>query len=178
MSRIGKLPVEIKEGIKVTLEGDIVKVSGPKGELQIKKSRKIEVKNLENSLVLSKKEETPEAASLWGLTRTLVNNMVIGVSEGFEKKLEFKGTGYRAGVEGDKLVLHMGYNKPVEMAIPEGLEAKVQKNTITISGTDKQKVGQFAAEVRKVRKPEPYKGKGIRYSDEVIRRKAGKAAGK
>ena len=178
MSRIGKLPVEIKEGVKVEITGDLIKVDGPKGSLQIVKSAKIDAKVADGIIITSKKEETPEAGELWGLTRTLINNMVLGVSEGFEKKLEFKGTGYRASVEGGKLVLHMGYNKPVEMNVPEGLEAKTQKNTITISGSDKQKVGQFAAEVRKVRKPEPYKGKGIRYSDEVIRRKAGKTAGK
>ena len=178
MSRIGKLKVEIKEGIKVDITGDKVVVSGPKGELQFIKDKRIDARIVDGAVVTSKKEETPKAGELWGLTRTLINNMVIGVSEGFEKKLEFKGTGYRAAVEGDTLTLHMGYNKPVEMKIPEGLEAKVQKNTITVSGSDKQKVGQFAAEVRKVRKPEPYKGKGIRYADEVIRRKAGKAAGK
>ena len=178
MSRIGKLPVEIKEGVKVEISGDIIKVNGSKGELSFVKNRQIEAKVENGLIIIAKKTDTPEARELWGLTRTLVNNMVIGVSEGFEKKLEFKGTGYRAAVDGGKLVLHMGYNKPVEMVIPEGLEAKVQKNTITISGRDKQKVGQFAAEVRKVRKPEPYKGKGIRYADEVIRRKAGKTAGK
>lgn len=178
MSRIGKLPVEIKEGVSVDISGDTVKVKGPKGELEFVKSKKIEAKAVEGSIIVSPKGETPEVMALWGLTRTLINNMIVGVSEGFEKKLEFKGTGYRAQVEGEKLVLHMGYNKPVELEIPKGLEVKVQKNTINVLGSDKQKVGQFAAEVRKVRKPEPYKGKGIRYSDEVIRRKAGKAAAK
>jgi large subunit ribosomal protein L6 len=178
MSRIGKLEIIVKEGVKVDITGDTVVVSGPKGELRLVKDRRIDVKLSDGSIVTSKKEETPEAGELWGLTRTLINNMVVGVSEGFDKKLEFKGTGYRAASEGNKLTLHMGYNKPVEMEIPEGLEVKVQKNTIVVSGSDKQKVGQFAAEIRKVRKPEPYKGKGIRYSDEVIRRKAGKAAGK
>lgn len=178
MSRIGKLPVEIKEGVSVDISGDTIKVKGPKGELEFVKSKKIEAKAAESSIIVSPKGETPEVMALWGLTRTLINNMIVGVSEGFEKKLEFKGTGYRAQVEGEKLVLHMGYNKPVELEIPKGLEVKVQKNTINVLGSDKQKVGQFAAEVRKVRKPEPYKGKGIRYSDEVIRRKAGKAAAK
>lgn len=178
MSRIGKLPVQIKEGVKVDITGDVVVVNGSRGELRFVKDKRIDARVVDGGIVTSKKEETPEAGELWGLTRTLINNMVIGVSDGFEKKLEFKGTGYRAASEGNKLTLHMGYNKPVEMDIPEGLEAKVQKNTIVVSGSDKQKVGQFAAEIRQVRKPEPYKGKGIRYADEVIRRKAGKAAGK
>ncbi len=178
MSRIGKLPIQIKEGVNVEISGDTIKVTGSNGELSFVKNRQIDAKKEDSQIIISKNTDTPEARELWGLTRTLINNMVIGVSEGFEKKLEFKGTGYRAAVEGGKLILHMGYNKPVEMNIPEGLEAKVQKNTISISGRDKQQVGQFAAEVRKVRKPEPYKGKGIRYSDEVIRRKAGKTAGK
>ncbi len=178
MSRIGKLPIQIKEGVNVEISGDTIKVMGSNGELSFVKNRQIDAKKEDSQIIISKNTDTPEARELWGLTRTLINNMVIGVSEGFEKKLEFKGTGYRAAVEGGKLILHMGYNKPVEMNIPEGLEAKVQKNTISISGRDKQQVGQFAAEVRKVRKPEPYKGKGIRYSDEVIRRKAGKTAGK
>ncbi len=178
MSRIGKLPIQIKEGVKVDISGDTIKVNGPKGELSFVKNRQIEAKTEGGTILVTKKTDTPEARELWGLTRTLINNMVIGVSEGFEKKLEFKGTGYRAAVDGGKLVLNMGYNKPVELTVPDGLEAKVQKNTITISGRDKQQVGQFAAEVRKVRKPEPYKGKGIRYADEVIRRKAGKTAGK
>ncbi len=178
MSRIGKLPIEIKEGVSVSLSGSQISVKGPKGELNFVKNKKVDVKVSENQILVSKKEDTKEAGAMWGLTRTLIANMVQGVSEGFDKKLEFKGTGYRAAVDGRKLVLHMGYNKPVEMAVPEGLETKVQKNTITISGSDKQCVGQFAADIRKVRKPEPYKGKGIRYSDEVIKRKAGKAAGK
>lgn len=178
MSRIGKLPIEIKQGVEVTIAGNRVTVKGPKGELDMSKHPKIEAKVVDGNVVVTRKEETVEAGKLWGLTRTLINNMVVGVSEGFEKKLEFKGTGYRASSEENKLTLHMGYNSPVIMEIPAGIEAKVQKNTITISGSDKQAVGQFAAEVRQVRKPEPYKGKGIRYSDEVIRRKAGKAAGK
>lgn len=178
MSRIGKLKVELKEGVKADIAGDKITIGGPKGELIFVKDRRIEAKLVDGAIVTSKKEETPKARELWGLTRTLINNMVIGVSEGFEKSLQFKGTGYRAAVEEKKLVLHMGYNKPVEMNIPEGLEVKVQKNNITVSGTDKQSVGQFAAEIRQVRKPEPYKGKGIKYADEVIRRKAGKAAGK
>ncbi|RJO60035.1 50S ribosomal protein L6 [candidate division WS5 bacterium] len=178
MSRIGKLPVEIKEGVSVDISGDAIKVKGPKGELEFVKNKKIEAKIAEGNIIVSPRNETSEAMALWGLTRTLLNNMIVGVSEGFEKKLEFKGTGYRAQAEGEKLTLHMGYNKPVELEIPKGLEVKVQKNTIIVSGSDKQKVGQFAAEIRKVRKPEPYKGKGIRYSDEIIRRKAGKAAAK
>ncbi|EKD57543.1 MAG: 50S ribosomal protein L6 [uncultured bacterium] len=178
MSRIGKLPIQIKEGVKVDIAGNTIMVNGPGGELRFVKDKRIDAKVVDGSIVTSKKEETPKASELWGLTRTLINNMVIGASEGFEKKLEFKGTGYRVAVDGNKLVLRMGYNRPVEMEIPEGLEVKLQKNIITVSGSDKQKVGQFTAEIRKVRKPEPYKGKGIRYADESIRRKAGKAAGK
>lgn len=178
MSRIGKLPIQIKEGIQVTISGNDVTVKGPKGELFFKKDKRIDAKVLDGNIIVSRKEETSKAGELWGLTRTLINNMVLGVSEGFEKKLEFKGTGYRAAVEGNNVVLNMGYQHPVNVQIAEGLSVVTQKNTITVSGSDKQKVGQLAAEIRAVKKPEPYKGKGIRYSDEVIRRKAGKAAGK
>jgi large subunit ribosomal protein L6 len=178
MSRIGKMPIKIKDGVSVNISGDTIQVRGPKGELEFTKNKKIDVKVTDGSVVVSIKNEVSDLGALWGLTRTLVNNMIVGVSKGFEKKLEFKGTGYRAQTDGGKLVLNMGYNRPVEMSIPKGLEIKVQKNTISILGSDKQKVGQFAAEIRNVRKPEPYKGKGIRYSDEVIRRKAGKTAAK
>ena len=178
MSRIGKLPIKIEENVTVTITGDNVAVKGPKGELLFKKDRRMEAKVADGYVIVSKKEETPEASRLWGLTRTLIDNMNVGVSKGFEKKLEFKGTGYRAAVEGNNVVLNMGYQHPVNVEIPEDLNVVTQKNTITVSGADKQKVGQLAAVIRAVKKPEPYKGKGIRYTDEVIRRKAGKAAGK
>jgi len=178
MSRIGKLPIEIAEGVNVTINGNDVKVTGPKGELQISKDKSLNVKIEDGKILVSKNVDLPNTNALYGLTRTLIANMVTGVSKGFEKSLIFKGTGYRASVEGESLVLHMGFFNPVDMKVPDGLSVKVVKNTIKVEGYDKQKVGQFAAEIRSVKKPEPYKGKGIRYSDEVIRRKAGKTATK
>lgn len=178
MSRIGKLPIQLPTGVTVSKEGTTVKIAGPKGELSYVHNPVLSVEETEGTLFVKPKAESRESASLWGLTRTLVANMVKGVSEGFEKKLEYHGVGYRANMEGRTLVMHLGFSHPVRYDAPEGIDIKVEKNVITIAGIDKQLVGQVAAEIRSLKKPEPYKGKGIRYQDERIRRKAGKAAAK
>lgn len=176
MSRIGKKPIDIPDGVQVTIDGQNVKVKGPKGELEqnIHPSIKVELKD--KQLMVTIGIDHKKANAFWGLSRTLINNLIIGVTEGFEKQLEVNGVGYKASVSGKKLVLNVGYSHPVEFDMPEGIEPKVDGNVITISGIDKQKVGEVAANIRKVRKPEPYKGKGIKYIDEVIMRKVGKAA--
>lgn len=180
MSRIGKKPIEIPANVEIKLDGDLVVVKGPKGTLEqrIHPLVKVEV-NEKEILVTVNKPENSEENALWGLFRSLIFNMVLGVTEGFEKKLEINGVGYKARVEGKgKLILNVGYSHQVDFAIDEGLECQVEGNIITISGIDKQSVGETAANIRKVRKPEPYKGKGIKYIDEIIRRKVGKAASK
>lgn len=177
MSRIGKMPVPVPAGVTVTIDGSHVQVKGPKGELERTLSDLIEVKQEGEEIVLSAKEETAEANAQWGLSRTLVNNMVVGVTEGYEKKLELIGVGYRAQLKGSNLTLALGYSHPVEYAAPEGISFEVPDNThITVSGINKERVGQVAAEIRAKRPPEPYKGKGIRYEGEYVRRKLGKAA--
>lgn len=177
MSRIGKLPIIIPDQVNVSLEGNTLKIKGPKGELsqKIHTHVNVEIKEKEIKVTVRQPEEKNDR-SLWGLFRVLINNMIKGVTEGFEKKLEVNGVGYKAQVSGRKLVLNLGYSHPIEYEVPEGVEVKGEKNIITISGADRQRVGQAAAEIREFRKPEPYKGKGIKYIDEVIRRKAGKAA--
>lgn len=179
MSRLGKLAIKIPKGTDIKIDGQTISVKGPKGELKTDFLRevKVEVQNDEILVKISNPEDKKEK-SLWGLYRALINNMVIGVNEGFEKKLEYKGVGYRAAVAGNKLNLNLGFSHPVEFPLPLGISASVEGNSITISGIDKQLVGEVAAQIRKLRLPEPYKGKGIRYSDEVIRRKAGKTAAK
>ncbi len=176
MSRIGKKPIEIPEGTQVRIDkGDII-VKGPKGELTQLLPLELEVSIKDNKLEVKPKKKTKNSSALWGLFRSLIFNMIEGVNQGFEKKLEINGVGYRAALEGKKLVMSLGFSHPVEMEAPEGIEFNVEKNIITISGIDKQLVGQAAAEIRSKKKPEPYKGKGIKYIDEVIRRKAGKKA--
>jgi len=175
MSRVGKKPVTIPSGVTVEMKDQVLKVKGPKGELSLDVHSKVSVNIVENELTVAVKN--PDAKfekALWGLFRALINNMIVGVTVGFTKVLEINGVGYKVALTGTKLVLTLGYSHPIEMEIPKGLEAKVEKNTITITGSDRQLVGQFAAEVRSQREPEPYKGKGIKYSDETIRRKAGK----
>lgn len=174
MSRIGKKPIEIPAGIEVKLEGNTVTVKGAKGELsrEFRPEVKIEIKD--NIITTSISSEEKLSKALWGLTRVLISNMIIGVSEGFEKKLEIQGVGYKAEIQGEKINLSMGYSHPVILDIPKGLTTIVEKNIITITGINKEDVGQFAANIRKVRKPEPYKGKGIRYVGEYVRRKVGK----
>ena len=176
MSRIGKLPVPIPEGVKVNIAGRSITISGPKGELQLTYSPFVKVELRSEALVVSKQGRSEEAPKHYGLIRSLLFNMVQGVSQGFEKHLEIHGVGYRAQVSGRKLTLSVGFSHTVEYQLPEGVEATVEGNLITLKGIDKQLVGQAAAEVRAIRKPEPYKGKGIRYQDEHVRRKAGKTA--
>lgn len=178
MSRIGKLPIAIPEGVKIDLEGTHLTVTGPKGTLSYKFRSAIKVEVVGESLIVSVKKMTKESAGYFGLTRTLIANMIHGVTEGFEKKLEFHGVGYRATMEGRDLVMHMGFSHPIKYVPREGIEVKVEKNIITVLGIDKQLVGQTAAEIREFKKPEPYKGKGIKYEGERIKRKAGKAAAK
>lgn len=179
MSRIGRLPIDIPAGVEVKIEeGNKVTVKGPKGTLEKCLPVEMTIKVEDNQVVVTRPNDLKKMKSLHGLTRTLIQNMVIGVSQGYEKTLEVNGVGYRAAKQGKKLVLNLGYSHPVEMEDPEGLESKVDGNKIIVSGIDKERVGQYAAEIRDKRKPEPYKGKGIRYEGEVVRRKAGKAGAK
>jgi len=176
MSRIGKLPVKVPKGVNITLNEQTVKVKGPHGELSQLIPKEISVSFSDDTITVSKNEETIAARQKYGLIRSLVNNMVIGVSEKFEKKMQMIGVGYRAQVQGKKLTLLVGYSHPVEFEVPDGLEVKVEANTnLTVSGSDKEKVGLLASQIRATRPPEPYKGKGIRYVDEVVLRKAGKS---
>ncbi len=179
MSRIGRLPVAIPAGVTVEVaEGNKVTVKGSKGTLVRELPVEMDIKVEDGHVVVSRPNDLKKMKALHGLTRTLIHNMVVGVSEGFEKKLEVNGVGYKAAKQGKKLVLSLGYSHPVEMIDPEGLEAVVEGNIITVKGIDKEKVGQYAAEIREKRTPEPYKGKGIKYADEVIRRKVGKTGKK
>ncbi len=180
MSRIGNKAVNIPAGVTVDVkEGNFVTVKGPKGELSFQFNNELEVSVSATEVAVKRPNDSKEMKTLHGTTRALIHNMVVGVSEGFTKKLEINGVGYRAALQGNKLVVSAGYSHNVEFDIPAGLKVELPKNTnIVISGIDKQAVGQFAAEIRDVRKPEPYKGKGIKYDYEVIRRKEGKTAKK
>lgn len=181
MSRIGKQLITVPTGVEVTINGSNVKVKGSKGEMEFTFEPAITITQNEGSLSVTRDGDDPHTRSLHGLSRALLSNMVTGVSEGFEKRLEIIGVGYRAQVSGKKITLNLGFSHPIEMEAPEGVTVemdKEQKNTVVISGIDKQAVGQFAANIRKFRPPEPYKGKGIRYVGEYVPRKAGKAAGK
>ncbi len=179
MSRIGRMPIAVPAGVTVDIaENNQVTVKGPKGTLERVLPAEMDIKLEGNEVIVTRPNDLKKMKSLHGLTRTLINNMVIGVTEGYSKVLEVNGVGYRAAKQGKKLVLNLGYSHPVEMEDPEGLESKVDGNTITITGIDKEKVGQYAAEIRDTRRPEPYKGKGIKYADEVIRRKVGKTGKK
>ena len=179
MSRIGRHPVAVPAGVTVTIEeGNKVTVKGPKGELVRVLPAEMEIKLEDGQVVVTRPNDLKKMKSLHGLTRTLIHNMVVGVSEGYQKTLEVNGVGYRAAKQGNKLVLSLGYSHPVEMIDPEGLSSAVDGNKIIVSGISKEKVGQYAAEIRDKRRPEPYKGKGIKYADEVIRRKVGKTGKK
>ncbi len=179
MSRIGRMPIHVPSGVTITIDGNQVEVKGPKGTLKREFSPEMEIQIQENILTVTRPSDDPKHRSLHGLTRALLNNMVVGVTQGFEKKLEIYGVGYRAAKAGNNLQLVVGYSHPVEMVPGEGLLVEVPApNRITISGIDREKVGAFAANVRMVRPPEPYKGKGIRYAAEVVKRKAGKAGAK
>ena len=177
MSRVGKQPINIPEGVEVKIENQTVKVKGPKGELTQSIHPKVLISQKDKEIVVTiKNEKDKSQQALWGTFQRLIFNMVEGVTKGYEKKLELVGVGYKAVIQEKNLVLNVGFSHPVNFEIPEGIEMKVEKNTITIAGINKQSVGQVAAEIRAIRKPEPYKGKGIKYVDEIIRRKAGKAA--
>ena len=177
MSRIGNRELQIPDGVTVTINDSIVTVKGPKGELSLSTSNLVKVEVNENILTTKVVDESARANVMQGTTNSLINNMIIGVHDGFSKGLEAVGVGYRFNVQGNKIVINAGYSHPVEMIVPEGIKAELVSNTeITLSGIDKQKVTEFAANVRKVREPEPYKGKGIRYKNEYVRRKEGKKA--
>jgi len=181
MSRIGKKPIEILAGVEVKLENHAAFVKGLKGELSYDIHPDIEVTKEENQVVVSlskklSKKRASQTRSLWGLTRTLISNMIQGVSQGYEKRLLIEGTGYRANIEGELLNLSLGFSHPVKLEIPKGLSCVVEKNIVIVSGINKQEVGEFAAQIRRVRPVEPYKGKGDRYEGEYVRRKEGKKA--
>ena len=180
MSRIGRMPIAIPAGVTVTIaEKNVVSVKGPKGELVRELPVEMEIKEEEGKIIVTRPNDLKRMKSLHGLTRTLIFNMIHGVTTGYEKKLEVNGVGYRAAKSGKKLTLSLGYSHPVEMEDPEGIETVMEgQNIIFVRGIDKEKVGQFAAEIRSKREPEPYKGKGIKYADEVIRRKVGKTGKK
>ena len=174
MSRIGKKPIEIPKGIEVKIEEDLVKIKGPKGELsrKIRPEIKVEIKN--EKILVSPQIETKKTKAFWGLTRTLLANNIKGVIEGYEKKLQIEGLGYKAEIEGENLILRVGFSHPVEIKAHSGIKLSVDKNIITIFGIDKELVGQVAAKIRKVKPPEHYKGKGIRYLGEIVKIKPGK----
>jgi len=175
MSRIGKRTITVPKGVTVTLDGQTVSVKGPKGERSWTVAEEIEVKQEDGELSLAAREDTQRARAMWGLSRTLVDNMVVGVTDGFERKLELVGVGYRAALKGRDLSLQLGFSHEVDIKAPEGVTFAVPKQTeITIQGADKQVVGELAANIRKLRPPEPYKGKGVRYAGEKVRRKEGK----
>ena len=176
MSRIGRLPVAIPSGVDIAIEGQTVKVKGPKGELTHVVAAPISVERGEEGLQVSRPDDERESRSLHGLTRSLINNMVVGVTEGYEKKLEIHGTGYRVQNKGGSLEFALGYSHPITIEAPEGISFNVENPTrFSVQGIDKQLVGEVAANIRKLRKPDPYKGKGVRYEGEHIRRKVGKA---
>ena len=180
MSRIGRLPIAVPAGVTVEIaENNKVTVKGPKGTLEKELPAEMEIKQEGDEIVVTRPNDLKKMKSLHGLTRTLINNMVVGVTEGYQKVLEVNGVGYRAAKSGKTLTLNLGYSHPVEMEDPEGVESAVEgQNKIIVKGIDKEKVGQYAAEIRDKRRPEPYKGKGIKYADEVIRRKVGKTGKK
>lgn len=175
MSRIGKQPIEIPDGVEIKIDNNFIIAKGPKGELKQQLHPDINLEIKDKEILINLAEKTKNTA-IWGTIRSLIANMIIGVTKGFEKRLIFEGVGYRASVSGNKLVLNLGFSHPIEVEALPGIEFKVEKNIIIVSGPDKQLVGETAANIRAKRKPEPYKGKGIRYKDEVIRRKAGKRA--
>ncbi|MGF7229327.1 MAG: 50S ribosomal protein L6 [Candidatus Saccharibacteria bacterium] len=175
MSRVGKLPIQIPSGVTITVDPDFVTVSGTKGTLKQFTMPGVAVTASDNQVVVTRENDEPKIRAKHGLMRALVNNMVNGVSKGFSKKLEINGVGFRVVLQGSELKFNLGFSHDVIYKLPEGITAVVEQNTITISGYDKQRVGQVAAEIRALKKPEPYKGKGIKYSDEVIIRKSGKS---
>lgn len=175
MSRIGKLPIVVPNGVTITVDPDKIIIKGQKGELTLAHQNGIDVKVTDNQVVVSRQNEDDKIRAAHGLQRTLINNAILGVTEGFEKKLEVNGVGYRLSGGGQNLEMHLGFSHPIKYTAPAGIDIKVEKMNITVSGIDKQLVGQVAADIRAFKKPEPYKGKGIKYADETIIRKVGKA---
>lgn len=178
MSRVGKKPVEIANGINVSLDGTQLVAKKGNLEKRLETHGRVDVKIEDGKVEFAKIGEDKQSAAYWGTYRSLFNNIVIGLDEGFTKTLEINGVGYRANIQGNTLVMQLGFSHDINFEIPAGIEIKVEKNIITVTGTEKQQVGQTAAEIREFRPPEPYKGKGVKYTDEVIIRKAGKSAGK
>ena len=176
MSRIGKKPIEIPEGVEIKIDGRKVTVKGPKGELSREVRPEVKIEVDKKQIIVSLLSDSKQASAFWGLERALLQNMVLGVTEGFKKELEINGVGYRAKVENDKLILELGFTNPVEIAIPKGLEVSVKGKIIFVAGIDKGVVGQFAAKARKAKPPDPYKGKGVRYVGGEIKLKPGKKA--
>jgi len=176
MSRIGKKPILIPKNVEIKTEGQKVTVKGPKGELFRNVLQEIKAEKKDDKIFITPQAKTKKTPAFWGLTRALVANMLIGVTQGFQKQLEVQGIGYQASLEGKNLVLAVGFSKPVKLDCPEGIELSVDKNIIYVKGIDKELVGQIAAKIRKIRPPEPYKGKGIRYVGEEVKRKVGKKA--
>jgi len=177
MSRIGKQPVKIEKGVDVKIESGVIFVKGPKGELKRSLLNSIDTKIENDQIIVTPKNEENETRAFWGLQRSLIFNMIEGVTKGFTKKLELVGVGYKANLQGKDLVIDIGFSHPVKVEAPQGITFAAEKTSITISGIDKELVGQIASSIRKIRKPEPYKGKGIRYVGEVVRKKLGKKAG-
>ena len=179
MSRIGRMPIAVPAGVTVSIaENNNVTVKGPKGELKRTLPAQMKIRQEGDSVIVERPDDEKENRALHGLTRTLINNMIVGVTDGYVKTLEINGVGYRAQKQGKTLTLNLGFSHPVTMEDPEGIETKVTDNKIEVSGIDKEKVGQYAAVIRDKKRPEPYKGKGIKYSDEHIRRKVGKTGKK
>ena len=178
MSRIGRKPIEIPKGVQVSITGDAISAKGPKGSLKLPRHKAVEIKEEQGSLVFVRTGEDPPQRAAHGLMRALVANMLTGVTQGFTRQLEINGVGYKAEIKGPKIVLSLGYSHPIEYALPEGIAAKVDKNMLILSSIDREKLGGAAAKIRSFRPPEPYKGKGIKYVEETILRKAGKTAGK
>ncbi len=176
MSRVGKKPIEIPQGTEVHVKGSLVSVKGPKGELEREIRPEIGIEIKEGQVSTFPEKESKKTNAFWGLTNSLLRNMVEGVSQGFETKLQIEGIGYKATSEKENLILNLGFSHPVKMEMPEGVNFSIEKNIIILSGIDKQKVTQTAAKIRKIRPPEPYKGKGVRYVGEIVRRKTGKKA--
>lgn len=178
MSRIGKMPVAVPDKVDVKIDGNNVTVKGPNGQLEYSFATNVNIELKDKEVIVTPIDESKSARSMWGTARTLINNMVTGVSAGFTKSLEYTGVGYKASVSGTTLTLNLGYSHPIDYELPTGVSAKVEKNRIDITGANKELVGFVAAKVRSFRPPEPYKGKGIKYTDEHIIRKAGKTGGK
>ena len=177
MSKIGKKPIEVPSSVQMKFDGEFIQITGPKGVLSVLKPRTIEITQSGSQLLLQPSGEDQQTGMDWGTTRSLIQNAILGVTEGFSKKLEIEGVGFKANIEGNNLVLKVGFSHTVPFPIPQGIAMAVDKNVISIEGIDKQQVGQVAAVIRKIKKPEPYLGKGIRYQGEVVRRKDGKKAG-